>query len=175
MINPGPPYPLLNGQPPAYPNQIIPPPSTVIFINNGNNNDSNATYCRQCKTKTENIPRRKVGRVTIVWSFVLAFIGLPCCLCCIPFCNDDCKDLEVVCMVCDGVKETIQAQCCWFASLIFIISSLCWVLKNGIKLPLNQKKFNSLLFYFFFNLIYFKLVKLSISKNNLNYILHRKY
>lgn len=115
MINPGPPqppnFPNL-GQQPLHQTPIIPPPSTVIFINNGNNNTSNATYCRQCKTKTENTTRRKVGRVTIMWSFVLAFVGIPCCLCFIPFCNDDCKDLEVVCMVCDAVKDVIPAQCC---------------------------------------------------------------
>lgn len=108
----GPPEPpFLMGQPPFHAGQMA-PPSTVIVINNGNNNPSNATYCPQCKSKTESMGRRAVGRVTIMWSFVLAFVGLPCCLCFIPFCNDDCKDLEIVCMHCDQVKDKVPAQCC---------------------------------------------------------------
>lgn len=103
--------PVLLGHPPFHANQPQ-PPSTVIIINNGSNKPSNATYCSQCKTKTENIGRRAVGRVTIMWSFALTFVGLVCCLCFIPFCNDDCKDLEIVCMHCDSVKDKIPAQCC---------------------------------------------------------------
>jgi len=53
-----------------------------------------------------------VGRVTIAWSFVLTFVGIACCLCFIPFCNDDCKDLEIVCVNCQNVKQTVYATCC---------------------------------------------------------------
>ena len=112
------------GQPPAYgqpgygqpygqPGYGMPPPGygqqgpTVIHINN---DDDDGTPCQYCGTNTNHITRRKVGCVAIAWGFCLLWAtGI---LCCLPCCMDGCKDVELVCVKCQNVKNVIPANCC---------------------------------------------------------------
>lgn len=89
--------------PPQQPQQQGP---TIITLNNQNN----GTPCQFCGTNTGQIVRKKVGCVAIAWGVCLFwFTGV---LCCIPCCMDGCKDSELVCVKCNQVKSTIQANCC---------------------------------------------------------------
>ena len=88
-----------------------PPPQqagpTVIHINN---DDNDGTPCQFCGTNTNHTCRRKVGCVAIAWGVCLFwFTGI---LCCLPCCIDGCKDVEMVCIRCQNVKGTIEANCC---------------------------------------------------------------
>lgn len=107
------------GQPmygqPAFgqPGFISPPPPpqqtgpTIITL--GGNND-NGTPCQFCGTNTNQIIRRKVGCVAIMWGVCL-FVSTGF-LCCLPCCLDNCKDTELVCVQCQQIKNTIPANCC---------------------------------------------------------------
>lgn len=97
-------------QQPQYPPYGMPPPQgpTIIHINN---DDDDGTLCPICGVKTSHIPRRKVGAVACAWGFCLLFttaflFWLPCCM-------DGCKDVELVCVKCQSVKNTLPANCCW--------------------------------------------------------------
>lgn len=86
---------------------------TVIVVNNTSNNNNDTAYCQYCKGKTEYLTRRKVGRVAIIYGIVLGVSGgLFCGLCLIPCCNEDCKDLEIVCTTCQQVSQVIPATFC---------------------------------------------------------------
>eukprot|EP00178_Gracilaria_changii_P000845 TRINITY_DN1107_c0_g1_i2.p1 TRINITY_DN1107_c0_g1~~TRINITY_DN1107_c0_g1_i2.p1 ORF type:complete len:118 (-),score=1.33 TRINITY_DN1107_c0_g1_i2:28-351(-) len=92
-----------------------PPPApaagpTVINLSN-NNNDGSGSPCPACGKETGQIPRKKVGCVTILWCLCLFLFtgGLACCY---PFCTDSCKDTELVCVKCHTVKAKIPANCC---------------------------------------------------------------
>lgn len=115
-----PPYgaPTGYGAPP--PNYYAPPPPVPqqgpVIINIAGAGSSSGTACPTCRKDTPNIPRKKVGCVTVAWCLCLLFtVGgwglclIPCC------CNDNCKDTELVCQICQGVKQTIKANCCWFS------------------------------------------------------------
>jgi hypothetical protein len=112
---------------PAYgaPTYVPPPPAPVYYppqqtqqgpmiINLGNNNGNNnhGSPCPVCQHDTDHIPRKKIGGVAIAWCICLLFFGFygPCL---IPLCTDRCKDTEIVCIKCQQVKNTIQANCCW--------------------------------------------------------------
>ena len=89
--------------PPVYGNQG----PTVIHINN---DDNDGTPCQFCGGNTEHITRRKVGCVAIAWGCcLLYFTGI---LCCLPCFIDGCKDVELICVKCQNVKNTIPANCC---------------------------------------------------------------
>lgn len=97
-------YPVLSPPPPPPP----PPPQTIIITRN-NNKNSNASPCSTCGDDTGNIPRRKVGMVAIIWCLLLT----SCFICYIPLCcTDSCKDIEIVCVKCQTVKNKIAANCC---------------------------------------------------------------
>lgn len=113
----GQPPPGYGQQPPPYgqPGYGQPPPPqygqqgpTVIHINN---DDNDGTPCQFCGGNTNHITRRKVGCVAIAWGCcLLYFTGI---LCCLPCCIDGCKDVELICVKCQNVKNTIPANCCW--------------------------------------------------------------
>lgn len=100
---------------PAY----YPPPAPApaqqgpMIINLGNNNNSSGdgSPCPTCGKDTGNIPRKKIGCVTILWCLCLLFFtgGMAWCY---PFCVDSCKDIELVCARCQTVKSKIPANCC---------------------------------------------------------------
>ena len=98
--------------PPAY---YPPPPAPAagpMIINLGNNGGSgDGSPCPTCGKDTGNIPRKKIGCITIVWCLVLFLLtgGLAWCY---PFCTDSCKDTELVCVRCQTVKSKIPANCC---------------------------------------------------------------
>ena len=99
--------------PPAY---YPPPPAPAaqgpMIINLGNNGGSgDGSPCPTCGKDTGNIPRKKIGCITIVWCLVLFLLsgGLAWCY---PFCTDSCKDTELVCVRCQTVKSKIAANCC---------------------------------------------------------------
>ncbi len=103
-------------QPYGQPGYIAPPPPmyqqhpqgpTIIQIDNDNDN---GTPCRYCGTDTTHITRRKMGCVAIAWGCCLLwttgfFCWLPCVM-------DGCKDVELVCVKCQNVKNVIAASCC---------------------------------------------------------------
>ena len=104
--------PPMYGQQPGYgmqqPGYGAPQQPTVIMVNNDNDNDG--TPCKYCGTNTEHITRRKVGCVAIAWGCcLLYFTGV---LCCLPCCIDGCKDVELICVKCQNVKNVIPANCC---------------------------------------------------------------
>lgn len=95
--------------PPVY-GYGAPPPAMGPTIIQINDNDDDGTPCQYCGTKTSHITRRKVGCVAIGWCFCLLvttgfLFWLPCCM-------DGCKDVELVCVKCQSVKNTISANCC---------------------------------------------------------------
>lgn len=102
------------GAPPS-PAYYPPPPPPAqqgpMIINLSNNNNSSGSPCPSCGTETGNIPRKKVGLVTILWCLCL-FIVSGGVACCYPFCVDSCKDTELVCVKCQTVKMKIAANCC---------------------------------------------------------------
>lgn len=79
---------------------------TVIHINN----DDDGTPCQFCGGKTPNVTRKSVGGVAIAWGCCLLWTtGFLCWLPCV---MDGCKDVELVCVKCQNVKNTIPANCC---------------------------------------------------------------
>ncbi len=101
------------GAPPPpnyYPPQQQQGPMIINLQGNGSNNTS-GSGCATCGCSTENIPRKAVGSVTILWCLCLLFTtGAICAL--YPFCTDSCKDTELVCIKCHQVKDKIPANCC---------------------------------------------------------------
>ncbi len=113
------------GQPPAYgvpygqPGYIAPPPPaygygvppptgpTIIHINN---DGDDGTPCQFCGSKTSHIARKSVGAVAIAWGCCL--LWTTGWLCWLPCVMDGCKDVELVCVKCQNVKQTIPANCC---------------------------------------------------------------
>ena len=106
------------GQPYGQPGFVAPPPPmygggygapqgpTVIHINN----DDDGTPCQFCGGKTPNVTRKSVGGVAIAWGCCLLWpTGFLCWLPCV---MDGCKDVELVCVKCQNVKNTIPANCC---------------------------------------------------------------
>jgi hypothetical protein len=93
--------------PPVY-GYGVPPPSgpTVIHINN---QDNDGTPCQFCGSKTDHIPRKSVGCVAIAWGCCL--LWTTGWLCWLPCVMDGCKDVELVCVKCQNVKQTIPANC----------------------------------------------------------------
>ena len=90
----------------------MPPPNygqqgpTIIHVNN----DDDGTPCQFCGGNTDHVCRRTIGCVAIAWGCCLFyFTGF---LCCLPCCIDGCKDVELVCIKCQNVKNTIPANCC---------------------------------------------------------------
>ncbi len=82
---------------------------TVIRMN-GNNYNEGGSPCQLCGTNTAQVTRKKVGCVAIMWGICLLWTtGF---LCCLPCCMDSCKDTELVCVKCQQVKTTIEANCC---------------------------------------------------------------
>ena len=107
------------GHPPAYgghpPGYGQPPPGyghpqgpTVIHVDN---DDNDGTPCQYCGTNTTHICRRTSGGVTYAWCCCLLITtGF---LCFVPFfCCENCKDVELVCIKCQQVKNKIPANCC---------------------------------------------------------------
>lgn len=67
-------------------------------------------HCPFCGRWTESFPKKAAGSVTYIWCFTLFLLtGIGCC---IPFCVDGCKDTLMVCVICQGVKARIAANCC---------------------------------------------------------------
>lgn len=112
--------PQMYGQPYGQPGFVAPPPPmygggygapqgpTVIHINN---DDNDGTPCQFCGGKTSNVTRKSVGGVAIAWGCCLLWsTGFLCWLPCV---MDGCKDVELVCVKCQNVKNTIPANCCW--------------------------------------------------------------
>ena len=100
------------GQPPPPNYGHMPPPNygqqgpTIIHVNN----DDDGTPCQFCGGNTDHVCRRTIGCVAIAWGCCLFyFTGF---LCCLPCCIDGCKDVELVCIKCQNVKNTIPANCC---------------------------------------------------------------
>ena len=100
------------GQPPPPNYGHMPPPNygqqgpTIIHVNN----DDDGTPCQFCAGNTDHVCRRTIGCVAIAWGCCLFyFTGI---LCCLPCCIDGCKDVELVCIKCQNVKNTIPANCC---------------------------------------------------------------
>jgi hypothetical protein len=83
----------------------------IINLQGNNSNNTAGSACRTCGQETGNIPRKAVGKVTILWCLCLLFVTGPLCVC-YPFCTDSCKDTELVCVKCHQVKDKIQANCC---------------------------------------------------------------
>ena len=105
------PQPMMMAPQPMY---APPPPQQqgpMIINLSGNNNDSGSgSPCPACGKETGQIPRKKIGCVTILWCLCLFFFtGVAWCY---PFCVDSCKDTELVCVKCHTVKAKIQANCC---------------------------------------------------------------
>ena len=76
----------------------------------GQNNTGQGILCPVCAHETGNIPRKTVGAVTIFWCLFLGFLtGI---LCCLPFCVDNWKDTELLCVKCQTVKMKVHANCC---------------------------------------------------------------
>lgn len=70
----------------------------------------NGLHCHFCGCWTESFPKKVAGGVTYIWCFALFLLtGI---FCCIPFCVDSCQDTNMVCVVCQGVKARIEANCC---------------------------------------------------------------
>ena len=92
------------GAPPGYGNAG----PTVIHIDN---DGDDGTPCQYCGTNTTHICRRVNGGVTYAWCCCLLLTtGI---LCFVPFCFcENCKDVELVCIKCQQVKNTIPANCC---------------------------------------------------------------
>lgn len=83
------------GAPPSPAYYPPPPPPAqqgpmIINLSN-NNNNSSGSACPACGVDTGNIPRKKVGLVTILWCLCL-FVVSGGVACCYPFCIDSCKD-----------------------------------------------------------------------------------
>ncbi len=99
--------------PPAYYPPPPPPPAAQgpMIINLGNNNNSggHGSPCISCGKDTDNMPRKKIGCVAILWCLCLLGSGF-CWL--YPLCTDGCKDTELVCVRCQTVKTKIPANCC---------------------------------------------------------------
>ena len=81
---------------------------TVIHVDNDNDD---GTPCRFCGTNTTHTTERVVGKVTIAWSCCLLFttvvgVCIPCFFC------DNCKDVDLKCIKCQQIKNTIPANCC---------------------------------------------------------------
>ncbi len=93
------------GAPPTYGSPVYPPPPTyypppppapspaaqgpmIINLGNNNNNGGHGSPCISCGRDTENIPRKKVGCVSILWCLCLSGTGF----CWYPLCTDGCKD-----------------------------------------------------------------------------------
>ena len=100
------------GQPPPPNYGHMPPPNygqqgpTIIHVNN----DDDGTPCQFCGGNTDHVCRRTIGCVAIAWGCCLFyFTGF---LCFLPCCIDGCKDVELVCIKCQNVKNTIPANCC---------------------------------------------------------------
>lgn len=67
-------------------------------------------HCPFCGRWTESFPKKTAGGVTYIWCFALFLLtGI---FCCIPFCVDGCQDTLMVCVICQGVKARIEANCC---------------------------------------------------------------
>lgn len=67
-------------------------------------------HCPFCGRWTESFPKKQAGGVTYIWCFALFLLtGI---FCCIPFCVDGCQDTLMVCVICQGVKARIEANCC---------------------------------------------------------------
>jgi hypothetical protein len=99
------------GAPPP-PNYYPPQQQGPMIINlQQGRNSSSGSNCNICRQETENIPRKTVGSVTILWCLCLLFVTGPFCVC-YPFCTDSCKDTELVCIKCHQVKDKIPANCC---------------------------------------------------------------
>lgn len=78
--------------------------------NQGFSPNTGRLACPFCRRETENFPKKAPGGVTWIWCFALfLFTGICCC---IPFCVDSCQDTLMVCVVCQGVKGRIEANCC---------------------------------------------------------------
>ena len=97
---------------PAYYPPPAPQAAGPTVINLGGNNDSGAgSPCPACGKETGQIPRKKIGCVTILWCLCL-FVFTFGSAWCYPFCTDSCKDTELVCVKCHTVKSKIDANCC---------------------------------------------------------------
>ena len=128
---------------PVQPMYMAPPPPvqqgpTIITIG-GNNNNNDGTYCPVCNKNTNQIVRKNLGCVNVLWCFCLCSIIGPLGL--IALCNDSYKDSEIVCTNCQTVKSTVPANCCWmilsfisvtleYFSLFFLISKKSLNLKE---------------------------------------------
>lgn len=89
---------------PVYQNQGYQPPKDQGFSPSG------SLHCPYCGRWTESIPRKVAGGVTYLWCFSLFLLtGIGCV---IPFCVDGCRDTVMMCVVCQGVKARITANCC---------------------------------------------------------------
>ena len=107
---------------PVYHSDPIPPPLSSAerqafptragkaTINN-NSMVGDTKFCHRCQSETPNINKSKVSGVTIAWCFFLVFTtgGI---LAFLPFCMDDCKDVEVICEKCQESKAIVEASCC---------------------------------------------------------------
>ena len=100
--------------PPAYyPPPPQPPqqqgPMIINLGNQNNNNSGGGSPCPSCARDTDNMPRKKIGCVAILWC--LCLMGTAFCWL-YPLCTDGCKDTELVCVRCQTVKTTVHANCC---------------------------------------------------------------
>lgn len=94
-------------QPGFQPNNQGFQPNNQGYSPNGPNGQ---LHCPFCGRWTDTFPKKVAGGVTYIWCFALFLLtGI---FCCIPFCVDGCQDTNMVCVVCQGVKARIEANCC---------------------------------------------------------------
>ena len=102
-------------QPMMMPQPMYAPPpqqQQPLIIVAGNNNDGGSgSPCPTCGKETGQIPRKKIGCVTLLWCLCL-FVFTAGTAFCYPLCVDSCKDTELVCVKCHTVKAKIPANCC---------------------------------------------------------------
>ena len=103
------------GQPMMAPQPMYSPPPAqqgpMVINLGGNSGGGDGSPCPSCGKDTGNIPRKKIGCVTIAWCFCLLVFSVGTAWC-YPFCTDSCKDTELICVKCHTVKSKIPANCC---------------------------------------------------------------
>lgn len=93
----------------GYPNSPGYPPhsTTHVVVAPGATGGNKCPFCNEF---SGNVVRSTCGCVACAWAIGL-FLTIPF-LTCLPCCVDGCRDKELVCPSCGGVKSIIPANCC---------------------------------------------------------------